>query len=162
MENSFSKIEIHELWNNYIPNIKNHVFRVFLRVSEDCNVSIRLETSYRNVKIHMKISCNSKIFRKIDGKFVIFIPIVNLVSNQEYFIDTFVEQNSWPLTEDEWSVVEDRKKAFEIENLENYLAGEESVEDFPENPWWKLQVLCDPKISVEVKIAINFYFPFRN
>lgn len=191
---------IDELVGIYVPNIKNCISRWILRATSGSIISIRFTTSYNLAKIRMKITDEgNNILADVRGGSKVFLPLIILKhsikngnyktrkGNQElnekftnameekkfYYIDAFVLDNSWPLTDVEWAVANQAK----TKNAENFKTKMESGikvssksnlsttrKDLKQSnnnqtlelPYWILQVVTDARDAVEVCTIHSF------
>lgn len=195
------ELAVKELAAVYIPNAKNCISRWRLRAISGGIISIRLTTSYSMVEIRIKMTDKQgNVLANVDGGSTVLIPLVILKqsarnnekhrevknessnANEElknakkslYYVEAFVLNNSWPLTEDEWTVV-NRIKAKSTEDLKTkmHYAGNavssrsdlsttrrdsrQSANDGQalESPYWILQIVTDAKGAVEVCIPYH-------
>lgn len=191
------KLTVDELVGTYVPNIKNCISRWILRATSGSIISIRLITSYNLAKIRMKVTDEEKnILADVRGASKIFLPLINLKhstknedykikkGNQDfneefrnameekklYYVDAFVFDNSWPLTDVERAVVnqaktknaEDFKTKMQFgikvsSNLSrsNLSTARKDSKQLNNNqalepPYWILQVVTDARDAVEI------------
>jgi len=193
LETKPSKLIVEELFGTYIPNIKNYISRWILRAVPGSIVSIRLTTSYSLTEIRITIHDEEEnILIDTEGNYTILLPVVILKSKYEvkeenqdvnenaqnamqkknYYVEAFVLNQSWPLTNAEWTVVNQTKmkiranqeKKMQIGNkvssrsisLKKDLKQYVSEEQLLESPYWILQVVTDAQDAVEVYLLYIF------
>lgn len=193
------KLTVDELIGTYVPNIKNCISRWILRATSGSIVSVRLTTSYNLAKIRMRVTDEgNNILADVRGGSKIFLPLMILKhsiksedykinkGNQDfkeefgnaieekksYYIDAFVLDNSWPLTDVEWTVANHAKTKNALEedfktktqsgikvslNLprSNLSTARKDSKQLNNNqalisPYWILQVVTDARDAVEV------------
>ncbi|KAG5317869.1 ADGB protein, partial [Pseudoatta argentina] len=153
------KLKVDELIGTYIPNARDCISRCILQTtSERSIVSIRLTTPYNLTEIKIKVVDE-------DGNILIDINGDSTKKNL-YYIEVFVLNNSWPLTNDEWIVVNQTKikRAEDIKTKsENRALSGSSLSTMKkdtkqfasddqalEPPYWILQVVTDARDIVEI------------
>ncbi|XP_050461699.1 uncharacterized protein LOC126856844 [Cataglyphis hispanica] len=193
------KLTVDELIGTYVPNIKNCISRWILRATSGSIVSIRFVTSYNLAKIRMRvIDEGNNILADVRGGSKIFLPLIILKystksedykiekGNQDfkeefknameekkpYYIDAFVLDNSWPLTDVEWTVANYAKTKNALEEdfktktqsgikissklpTSNLSTARKNLKQLNNNqalvpPYWILQVVTDAQDAVEV------------
>lgn len=196
------RLTVDELAGAYIPNARNCISRWILRTtSRRSIVSTRLTTSYSLAKIGIKIvDEDGNILIDANGGSTVLLPLVILkraVLNDEnhdtenksndvnkelknarkkkylYYIEAFVLDNSWPLTDVEWTVVSqakaknarDVKTKMQSGNKTSSRSGlsttRKNTKQFAnddqalEPPYWILQVVADAQDAVEVYVCSN-------
>lgn len=130
---------IEELYNTYIPNWRNFISKWTIRVMQSSIVSFRLQVSYQNAKIRLKVKDeDGNVIRRNRGFAVVILPVVylqfkkqlefdenkireeeidskkndnkhNLVPYTTYRLEGSVLGKTWPLTRAEWSIVSEFK-----------------------------------------------------
>ncbi|KYM85688.1 Calpain-7-like protein [Atta colombica] len=188
------RLKVDELIGTYIPNAKDCILRYILQtISERNSVSIRLTTSYNLTEIKIKvIDEDGNVLIEVNGGSTVLLPLVILehTSNEEnyrtennsqdinkkmknakkknlYYIEAFVLNNSWPLTNAEWIVV-NQAKIKRAEDIRTKIQSEnkasksdlstmrKNTNQFAsdgqglEPPYWILQVVTDAQEVVEV------------
>lgn len=180
---------VEELTAIYVPNAKNCISRWILQATSGSIVSIRLTTSYNMVKVRTKLTDEEgNVLINMDGGSTILLPLVILdqpaadqnhpkledgsvnideefatKEKRSYYMEAFVLNNSWPLTDVEWTVVNQIKDKDLITKTqpENEISPdlvmakkdtEQPVNDNQvlESPYWILQVVTNVKNPVEV------------
>ncbi|KYM98476.1 Calpain-7-like protein [Cyphomyrmex costatus] len=197
-ESESPRLIINELIGTYIPNARNCISRWVLwlpMTSEESIISIRLTTSYSLTEIKIKVvDEDDNILIDVDGGSTVLLPLVILkhiarnekdygiennsqdiskeTKNEEkkrlYYIEAFVLNNSWPLTDIEWIVanqakvkrVVDIKTKIQSENKASSRSGlltvgkdtKQIANDGQalEPPYWILQVVTDAQDAVEI------------
>lgn len=108
---------VEETFYNYIPNSTNLISKWIVNIVRDSLLSFKLTTSYKFVKMKLRIiDEKDNVLLEIEGGFALYVPVVYLRLEQEnvedvenprttYYIEAFVLDDSWPLTDAEWSVV---------------------------------------------------------
>ncbi|XP_070158784.1 androglobin [Polyergus mexicanus] len=186
------KLTVDELVGTYVPNIKNYISRWILRATSGSIVSIRLTTSYNLTKIRIRVTDEGKnILADVRGGSKIFLPLMILkhsIKNEDYkikkgnqdfnekfrnamekkklyYIDAFVFDNSWPLTNVEWAVVNQAKtknaEVFKtkmqsgIKVSSNLSTARKDSKQLNNNqalepPYWILQIVTDARDTVEI------------
>lgn len=194
------KLTVDELIGIYVPNIKNCISRWVLRATLGTIISIRFTTSYNLAKVRIKITDEeNNILADASGSSKVFLPLIILKhsiknknyetkkGNQElnkkftnaveekkfYYIDAFVLDNSWPLTDVEWAVVNQAKTTKNTENFQRKMQSgikessksnsstrkdsKQSNNNQPlEPPYWILQVVTDARDAIEVCTIYSF------
>lgn len=195
------KLTVDELVGTYVPNIRNCISRWVLQATSGTIISIRFTTSYNLAKVRMKITDEgNNILADVRGGSKVFLPLIILKcsiknenyktkkGNQElnekftnaveekkfYYIDAFVLDNSWPLTDVEWAVA-NQAKTKNAENFKTKMQSEikvssksnssttrkdlkQSNNNQPlEPPYWILQVVTDARDAVEVCTIYSFH-----
>lgn len=195
------RLKVDELIGTYIPNAKNCISRCILQTTSERNiVSIRLTTSYNLTEIKIKVvDEDGNILIDVNGDSTILLPLVILkhtarnekdyriennsqninkeMKNTEkknlYYIEAFVLNNSWPLTDVEW-IVANQAKVKRAEDIKTKistkiqfgnkassssgLSMKKDTKQFAndgqvlEPPNWILQVVTDARDAVEVCI----------
>lgn len=183
---------VEELTAIYVPNARNCISRWILQAMSGSIISIRLTTSYDMVKIRVKLTDEEgNVLINMDGGSTTLLPLVildqpiaienyheikekNASVNEEfamkekksYYMEAFVLNNSWPLTDVEWTVVnqiKDKEKFGTKTQSENKILSasnlvtarkntKQSVNDNQvlESPYWILQVVTNATNVVEV------------
>ncbi|KYN44433.1 Calpain-7-like protein [Trachymyrmex septentrionalis] len=190
------RLKVDELIGIYIPNARNCISRCILQTtSERSIVSIRLTTSYNLTEIRIKVvDEDGNILIDVNGDSTVLLPLVILkhtTKNKEdyriennsqdinkemknvkkknlYYIEAFVLNNSWPLTDVEWRVVNQAKikRAKDIKTKiqsENKASSKSDLSTMRkdtkqfasdgqalEQPYWILQVVTDSQDVVEI------------
>lgn len=198
LETKPPKLMVDELIGTYIPNAKSYISRWILRTTSEGNIiSIRLTTSYNLVEIRIKVvDKDGNILADMNGDSTILLPLVVLkydagndieyraenksqdinkeFKNAEkkkklYYIEAFVLNNSWPLTDIEWTVVsqakmksvEDIKTKIQSGNKassRSNLSTRKDTKQFANNsqalepPYWILQIVTNARDAVEVRV----------
>ncbi|XP_011702486.1 PREDICTED: androglobin-like isoform X2 [Wasmannia auropunctata] len=196
LETKPPKLMVDELVGTYIPNVRNCISRCILRVPlKRSIVSIRLTTSYSLAKIRIKvIDEDGNILIDVNGGSTVLLPFVILkhaaendedyrtennsrdigkeIKNAEkknlYYIEAFVLNNSWPLTDVEWTVASQAKmkSAGDIKttiqsgnrtslrsslptmrkDVKQVISNDQTLK----SPYWILQVVTDARDAVEI------------
>lgn len=192
LKTKMPKLLVEESCGTYVPNIKNYISRWILQAVPGSIVSIRLTTSYSLIEIRMKIiDEEGDILADLKGFCTILLPVVilkptkhyerqvidekfnNVVQKKSsYYVETFVLDDSWPLTDAEWTVINQIKMKRNMETniqVENKTSKSNSVrkdlkfvnndkDKTLESPYWILQVVTDAHDAVEVLHTIyNIY-----
>lgn len=191
-----SKLIVEELVSAYIPNIRNCISRWILRATSGSVVSMRLSASYDLAEIRIKVTDEKgNVLVDERGGSKILLPVVilkypaeneaieatkNQISKESksaieeknlYYVEAFVLNDSWPLTDVEWAVVNRIKMknagTFEtqtqFENKVSLRSDGTMLEDLKqmsddrvlESPYCILQIVADAKDAVEVRIYNN-------
>ncbi|XP_072762884.1 androglobin [Anoplolepis gracilipes] len=186
------KLAVDELVGIYVPNIKNCISRWILRATSGSIVSIRLTTSYNLAKIRMKVTDEgNNILADVRGGSKILLPLIilkylrkskdskskernkdfneefkkSVEEKQHYYVEAFVLDNSWPLTDAEWVVV-NQAKTMNAEGFKTKTQSGKISRSNPsttrkdskqlnnnqvlESPYWILQVVTDARDAVEI------------
>lgn len=197
LETKPPRLMVDKLIGTYIPNARGCISRWILRVtSERSIISIRLTTSYNLVEIRIKVvDKDGNILADMNGGSTILLPLIilkcaagndedyraenkNQDINEEfkntgkkkklYYIEAFVLNNSWPLTDIEWTVV-NQAKSKSTRNIKTKIQSENKASSRSnlstrkdmkfvndgqalEPPYWILQVITDAQDAVEVCI----------
>jgi len=189
------RLKVDELIDTYIPNAKDCILRYILQTTSERNsVSIRLTTSYNLTEIKIKVvDEDGNVLIEVNGGSTVLLPLVILkhTRNEEnyrtennsqdinkkmknakkknlYYIEAFVLNNSWPLTNAEWIVV-NQAKIKRAEDIRTKIQSEnkasskstmrKNTNQFAsdgqglEPPYWILQVVTDAQEVVEVCIC---------
>lgn len=193
------KLVVDELVGTYVPNIRNCISRWIMRATSGSIVSIRLTTSYDLAKVRMKVTEEeNNILTDVTGGSKVFLPLIilkysksedykikkryrnfneefkNVIEEKKlYYIDAFVLDNSWPLTDVEW-VVANQAKMKKTENFKTKMQSgtkgstksnlsttrkdskQLNNDQALEAPYWILQVITDARDDVEVCIIRLF------
>nr|XP_012224984.1 PREDICTED: uncharacterized protein LOC105673728 [Linepithema humile] len=182
------KLLVGELVGTYIPNIKNCISRWILRATSESVVSMRLSVSYDFAEIRIKVTDEKgNVLIDEQGGSKILLPVIILkypAENEDvgatkneinknaieeknsYYVEAFVLNDSWPLTDIEWTVV-NRIKMRSAGNFETQtqfgnevsLSSDETTmrdskqndDQVLESPYWILQVVADAKNAVELR-----------
>lgn len=201
LETKPPRLTVNELVGTYIPNARNSISRWILRTTlERSIISIRLTTSYNLAEIRIKvIDEDDNILVDVNGGSTILLPLVILkntaVVNDEnyktenksqdinrefknaerkkslYYIEAFVLNNSWPLTDVEWTVVSQAKMKSTQDIKTKLQSGNKTssrsslskrdTKQFTndgqalEPPYWILQVVTDAQDIVEVHMVLT-------
>ncbi|XP_014481753.1 PREDICTED: androglobin-like [Dinoponera quadriceps] len=186
---------VEELAAVYIPNARNYISRWILQTISRSIISLRLTTSYDMVEVGVRLTDEEgNVLINVDGGSTILVPLVILdqftvnknrrevkdrsagvneefgnaiKENKLYYVEAFVRNNSWPLTDVEWTVV-NRIKTKDTENLKIKMRHENkiptksnlattkdtkrSVNDNQvlESPYWILQVVTNARDAIEI------------
>ncbi|XP_043494939.1 androglobin-like [Polistes fuscatus] len=170
---------IEETFNTYIPNTMNLISKWIVNIVKDSVLSLRLMTSYELVQMKIRIVDDKEnILLEIEGRSVLCIPVVYLKLKEEfiekenprtiYYIEAFVLDDSWPLTDAEWSVALEKKikrenvpvrtkssnisiiKQQRSETTRTKRSLKHLVDQYLDPPFWKLQVVIDANSGVEI------------
>lgn len=202
LETKPPRLTVDELVGTYIPNAKNCISRWILRTtSQRSIVSMRLTTSYNLTEIGIQVvDEDGNILVDVNGGSTVLLPLVILkcaVLNDEdhktenkskdindeiknarkkkysYYVEAFVLDNSWPLTDVEWTVAsqakaksaKDVKTKIQSENKASSRSGlstmRKNTKQFAnddqalEPPYWVLQIVTDARDAVEVYVCPN-------
>jgi len=196
LETKPPRLTVNELVGTYIPNARNCISRWILRtILERSIISIRLTTSYNLAEIRIKvIDKDGNILVDVNGGSTILLPLVTLknaaavndenyktenksqdinkeLKNAEkkksfYYIEAFVLNNSWPLTDVEWGQAktksaQDIKTKIQSGNKTSSRSSlsKRDTKQFMNNgqalesPYWILQVVTDAQDTVEVHMV---------
>lgn len=195
---------VEELAAVYVPNAKNCISSWILRATSGSMISMKLTTSYDMVEVGVRLTDEEgNVLINVNGGSTILLPLVILdqpaanrdhhevkvgsaVVNKEfenaveekklYYVEAYVRNNSWPLTEVEWAVVnrikikdrEDftRKMQFEnkIPSASNFAKTASKDPEYSVNddqvlkpPYWILQVVTYTRDAVEVCIVCHIF-----
>ncbi|KYN15826.1 Calpain-7-like protein [Trachymyrmex cornetzi] len=190
------RLKVDELIGTYIPNVRDCILRCILQTtSKRSIVSIRLTTSYNLTEIRIKVADeDGNILIDVNGDSTVLLPLVILkhtTRNEEdyrtennsqdikkkkknakkknlYYIEAFVFNNSWPLTNVEWTVA-NQAKMKRAENIKIKIQSgnkassrsglstmRKDTKQFAsdvqalEPPYWILQVVTDARDVVEI------------
>ncbi|KAK0180236.1 hypothetical protein PV327_005901 [Microctonus hyperodae] len=154
-------LQLYELSNVYIPNVNNLIFNAILKTPGDCWISLRVSTTYKGVRMKLKIKkTNKKIVREINGASIIIVPIIYLEKKDcEWIIEAIVSPNSWPLTAKEWDIVSKTKTIMnaqtKVRNESTSSIGKisknrQESKFLSEGPRWCLQVAIDAGAHAEL------------
>ncbi|KAL6254662.1 hypothetical protein P5V15_013969 [Pogonomyrmex californicus] len=197
LETKLPRLMVDELVDIYIPNARNCIARWILQTtSERSIVSIRLTTSYNLAEIRIEVVDESNnILADVNGSSTVLLPLVILeypTKNNEvykiennnqgvnkklkntgkeknlYYIEAFVLNNSWPLTDVEWVNVNQTK----TKNVEDLMiipdlqsgnkTSSSSLSTMKKNkqllnndqplepPYWILQIVTDAQDAIEI------------
>ncbi|RLU20236.1 hypothetical protein DMN91_006843 [Ooceraea biroi] len=188
LETKLPKLAVETLVGVYIPNIKNCISRWILRATPESIVSIRLATSYSLAEVRIRIiDEEGDILTDTKGGCTILLPVVYLKpiehhkvkkryagvdeesknavqGKSSYYVEAFVLNDSWPLTDAEWMVVNQAKLKI-VGNLETKIrvgnkkssnSLKKDLRQFVnddqvlESPYWILQVVTDAQDAVEI------------
>ncbi|XP_015190977.1 PREDICTED: androglobin-like [Polistes dominula] len=164
---------IEETFNTYIPNSMNLISKWIVNIVKDSVLSLRLMTSYELVQMKIRIVDNKEnVLLEIEGRSILCIPVVYLKledSQTVYYIEAFVLDNSWPLTDAEWSVVLEKKTKRENLPVRNKSSISSSIrlikrsettrtrrsskhqnDQHLDPPFWTLQAVIDADSGVEI------------
>ncbi|KAK0099015.1 hypothetical protein PV326_009766 [Microctonus aethiopoides] len=155
------QLQLYELSNVYIPNVNNLIFNAILKMSGDCWISLRASTSYKGVKMKLKIKkTNKKIVKEIYGASIIIVPIIYLEKEDyEWTIEAIVSPNSWPLTAEEWDIVAKTKTMMNTQtkirkqstlSIGKISKSQQESKIFSKGPRWCLQVAIDAGAHAEL------------
>ncbi|XP_011877856.1 PREDICTED: uncharacterized protein LOC105567532 [Vollenhovia emeryi] len=195
LETKPPRLTVDELVGTYIPNARSCISRWTLRTAvERSIVSIRLTASYNLTEINVKVlDEDDNILVDVDGGSTVLLPLVILRSaavnakayktenenpeiNKElkmsekrkslYYIEAFVLNNSWPLTDVEWTVAGQAKVKSARDVTAKTQSGKASsssglsmkkdTKQFAnerqalEPPYWILQIVTDARDAVEI------------
>ncbi|XP_036143417.1 uncharacterized protein LOC105838621, partial [Monomorium pharaonis] len=198
LETKLPKLTVDELIGTYIPNARDCISRWILRsISERSIISVRLTTSYNLAEIRVKIvDKDDNILVDVKGGSTILLPLVilnhsgvndenyrtenkNQDINKEfenarkkknlYYIEAFVLNNSWPLTDVEWTVVSQAKVKI-TGDINKTKSGSRTSSrsslltmrkqfvsngQVLESPFWILQIVTDAWDAIEVCVYFN-------
>jgi len=192
LETKPPKLVIEELTGTYIPNIENYISRWILRAVPGSIVSIRLATSYSLVEIRITIRDEKgNILIDTKGDYTILLPVVilkskhhevkkanrdvnenaqNAVQKKNYYVEALVLNQSWPLTDAEWTVVNQTKMKIRANQEKKQLGNKISSRSIPlkkdlkqyedqvlESPYWIFQVVTDARDAIEVHLSYIYY-----
>ncbi|KAI4503702.1 hypothetical protein M0802_001105 [Mischocyttarus mexicanus] len=171
---------IEETCNTYVPNTMNLISKWIVNIVKDSVLSLRLTTSYELVQMKIRIvDEKDNVLLEIEGRSVLCVPVVYLKLKEEefidkenprtvYYIEAFVLDNSWPLTDAEWSVVLEKKtkrenvavrtkpnnsstiKLQKSETTRTKRSSKNHIEQHLDPPFWKLQAVIDADSGVEI------------
>ncbi|KAK2580944.1 hypothetical protein KPH14_006010 [Odynerus spinipes] len=168
---------IEESSNTYIPNPLNIISKWIVNITRDTVLSFRLKTSYELVRTKLKIVDEKEnILFEVEGGSVLCIPVLYLrfePNDDEdlhttYYVEASVLDNSWPLTDIEWSVVMEAKgktgklvriksstasslRIHKSETLKSKRASKLQVDQQQlEPPYWKFQAVIDADSGAEI------------
>lgn len=201
LETKPPRLMVDELVGTYIPNTRNCISRWTLRTTlERSIISIRLTTSYNLAEIRIKVIDKvGNILVDVNGGSTVLLPLVILknaaavndenhktenksqdinkeLKNAEkqkslYYIEAFVLNNSWPLTDVEWTVASQAKtksgrdiktkiqsgnktssrSSLSKRDTKQFMNDSQTLEP----PYWILQVVTDARDAVEVHVACS-------
>lgn len=154
-------LQLYELSNVYIPNVNNLIFNAILKMSGDCWISLRAITSYKGVRMKLKIKkTNKKIVKEIYGASIIIVPIIYLEKEDcEWIIEAIVSSNSWPLTAEEWDIVAKTKTIMNTQtkirkqsklSIGKISRSQQESQILSKGPRWCLQVAIDAGTHAEL------------
>jgi len=198
LETKLPNLMVDELVGTYIPNARSCIARWILQTtSKKSIVSIRLTSSYSLAEIKIKVvDEGDNILVDVNGGSTILLPLLilkhavgtdedhrtenrqndeefkNIEKKNLYYIEAFVLNNSWPLTDVEWTIVNKAKKSVgdikaKIQSGNKTLSRsdlstmrkdtKQSASDGQalESPYWILQVVTDVRDAVKVRVYIN-------
>ncbi|CAL1678749.1 unnamed protein product [Lasius platythorax] len=189
------KLTVDELVGTYVPNIRNCISRWILRATSGSIVSIRLTTSYNLAKVRMKVTDEgNNILADVKGGSKVLLPLMILkhtIKSEDYkiikkgnqdfneefrnamkekklfYIEAFVLDNSWPLTDVEWAVANqaktknagDFKTKMQSGSKVSLRSNQSTTRKDPkqlnddqalESPYWILQVVTDARDAAEI------------
>lgn len=199
LETKPPSLMVEELAAVYVPNARNCISQWILRATSGTIISMRLTTSYDMVEVRVRLTDEEgNVLIDVDGGSTVLVPLVildqpatsgnrhevkvenvsvdekykNAVEQKKlYYLEAFVRNNSWPLTDVEWAVVK-RTKMKDGENLitrtksenkvpstSNLVKGaEQSVnKQILEAPYWILQVVTNVRNVVEVCTVYHIF-----
>lgn len=171
---------VEESVGTYIPNNRNSISRWILRATFGSVVSMRLSVSYDPAEVGIKIvDERGNVLVNEHGDSTILLPVIILRhldecdnevtedenAREEYYVEAFVLNDSWPLTDTEWAVVNRMKikngENFEVETQfeskvasrsDEMMTRDSSDAQALESPYWILQVVTNAKDAVEVRV----------
>ncbi|XP_071557569.1 androglobin [Temnothorax nylanderi] len=197
LETKPPRLMVDELFGTYIPNARSCISRWILRTTlERSIISIRLATSYNLTEIRIKVTDeDGNILVEVNGGSTVLLPLMILkhaaVNDEDYktknksqdvnkefenagkkrslyYIEAFVLNNSWPLTDVEWTVASqvkaknerDIKTKIQSGNKGSSRSGlsttKKNAKQFAsdgqalETPYWILQIVTDVRDAVEI------------
>ncbi|XP_012287332.1 uncharacterized protein LOC105703489 [Orussus abietinus] len=198
---NISRLVCKEFFNNYIPNIWKLIGRWSLEVTSTTIASFRFRVSFDRVKIKLKILKDDKVLKELVGGHTIILPLVRLVKNEDqsvadarkewkgknqdndeayerseketkdYYLEAYVLDDSWPLLESDWVVVDAAKKrgpnagikmskpssmslsrplTAELAKSKHGTKKSLDINYLMESPYWVLQVISDAGSDIGV------------
>ncbi|XP_046824163.1 androglobin-like [Vespa crabro] len=167
---------IEETFNTYIPNSMNLISKWIVNIIRDSLLSFKLTTSYKLAQMKLRIiDEKDNVLLEIEGGFVLCVPVIYLRLEQEniniensrttYYIEAFVLDDSWPLTDAEWSVVLEAKtkkrnvpvrtksssiKIQKSDMIRMKRNSKQQIDQHLDSPFWKFQTIIDVNSGIEI------------
>ncbi|KAL2715424.1 androglobin-like [Vespula squamosa] len=170
-------LTIEETFQIYIPNSLNLISKWIVNIVRDSVLSFKLTTSNKLIQMKLRIiDEKNNVLLDIDGGFILCVPVIYLKLDKEtvdmenprttYYIEAFVLDDSWPLTEAEWSLVLEAKTGkkndaprTKVSNIKiqksdiirtKRISKQPSTEQHINSPFWKLQTIIDANSGVQI------------
>lgn len=185
-------LEMSAIKNFYVPNHRCRLCRCTIKIQKRTLLTLRLSTSYSEVEFVLTIylgpkfgSSNSENFplnrgirvKRVSVNGVVILPALVLESVKKaswwdeaddettvYVLEAEILENSWPLTKQEWGVIEPlrvngefwkemssstqlRRGGMESRKKSTRSSKRSLQEKIVENPFWLLQVVSDSPVG---------------
>ncbi|KAK6618664.1 hypothetical protein RUM43_013055 [Polyplax serrata] len=184
-------LEVNEIKNFYVPNQRSRMCRCTIKIQKKTLLTLRLTASYPEVEFVLTISPDKKYYTldsedssgripvmaecySINGAATVSSVVLEKAQDSgwwddsddestRYYLDAYILNDSWPLTRQEWGVIEPirvnsdswkencvtplKKTGSESRKKLTRMSKRSLTERTVENPFWLLQVLSDSSES---------------